>query len=161
MEIRFSSDIVEVAEQQLKRGETDPVWMQEFMQPVGFVHSEEWCMRFARACWYWAYQRHNEPLDSLFANSIGSAAGLLEDAEEVKRVHNEPFIGAIVIYVAMRPNWLKELRWVGFHCGICVAVTSDHKTIWAIEGNTDETGRDNGDKVCRIERPLKNCRFIF
>ena len=42
MEIRFSSDIVEVAEQQLKRGETDPVWMQEFMQPVGFVHSEEW-----------------------------------------------------------------------------------------------------------------------
>ncbi len=126
---------------------------EEYMETVGWISGEAWCVYFVELVWWSAYAEYNSfiipKLKLLFS---GSAVQTLINFKKDKtfKISDEPEKGSIVIYQTY--NDLKP-HWSG-HAGI---VVDFNKTdVFLIEGNTNKIGSREGDGAYFKKRSLSS-----
>ena len=117
------------------------------MKAVGWYVKAPWCAFFTRLVWQYAYADNKGMLQAVRICLTGGALDSLKrvEANGTFETGNEPRPGAIVI-------WAKGKGPSG-HAGIVLGTFCN--TMITVEGNTNESGSTDGDRVALKLRTIK------
>jgi len=130
--------------------------LETYMRDIGWRPGDSWCVDFAKVCWYLSISNdtvRNLAMKLIVGNSQSTLAnfenyikstGIANPREQWFIISDSAIVGSIVIWQHYK-NGIPE--WSG-HAGIVDSVFKHrYYDFHTIEGNTNDNGSSNGDRV--------------